>query len=199
MLCRDAQLIKGREKMIVENFIWDSENQSVSWTYNGKVIKKRFENAHFASVNVQQNFVYVEAGQNYSQDQVYNLSFDGKRIFTFDKVSGKVSWLYQDQMVEVDCKNIINAQRYIGQDVVIVIATTGQSDRKLQGFALDGTLLFEKEPPQAYSFVHLSTLNDQPYVVCDGGETNADTYGRSSWNFIIDTKTGDKTKENLAY
>ena len=55
----------GGEKMTVENFIWDSKNQSVSWIYGGKVIKETFENAHFASVNEQKNFVYVEAGKNY--------------------------------------------------------------------------------------------------------------------------------------
>jgi hypothetical protein len=185
--------------MTVENFIWDSENQSVSWTYDEKVIKETFENAHFASVNEQKNFVYVEAGQNYSQDQVYHLSFDGKQIFIFDKVNGKVSWLHQDQLVEVNCKNVINAQFYVGQAVIIIITASNQVDRKLQGFALDGTLLFEKEPPQGYNFVYLSTSKNQPSVVCDGGKTNADVYGRSSWHFAIDNKTGDMTKENLAY
>jgi hypothetical protein len=185
--------------MTVENFIWDSQNRSVSWEYNGKYIRKKFENAHFASVNVQKSFVYVESGQNYSQDQVYHLSFDGKRIFTFDKVSGKVSWLHQDQLVEVDCKNVVNAQLYIGQGVVIVIMELSQGGRKLHGFALNGTLSFEKEPPKGYSFEYLSTSNNQPSVVCDGGKNNVDAYGRSSWHFAIDTQTGDMTKENLAY
>ena len=72
--------------MAVENFIWDSKNQSVSWIYGGKLIKETFENAYFASVNNQENFVYVEAGKNYSQDQIYHLSFDGKRIFVLDKL-----------------------------------------------------------------------------------------------------------------
>ena len=81
----------------------------------------------------------------------------------------------------------------------MVITVSNQVDRKLKGFALDGTLLFEKEPLQGYSFKNLSTLNNQPSVVCDGGETNADAYGRSRWHFAIDTKTGDMTKENLAY
>lgn len=185
--------------MIIENFIWNSQNQSVSWTYNGKVIKETFDNAHFAFVNAQKNLVYVEAGQNYDQDQVYHISFDGKLIFTLDKVSGKVSWLYQDQLIKVDCKNIMNAQLYIGQGIVIVITAPNQADRKLQGFSLDGKLLFEKAPPQGYSFVHLSTSKNQPSVVCDGGKANADVYGRSSWHFAIDTKIGDMTKENLEY
>ena len=185
--------------MTIENFIWDSQNQYVSWIYGGKVIKETFENAYFASINEQKNFVYVEAGQNYSQDQVYYLSFDGKRIFMFDKVKGKVSWLYQNTLIEINCKSIEHAQLYVEQAVIMVITVSNQVDRKLKGFALDGTLLFEKEPLQGYSFKNLSTLNNQPSVVCDGGETNADAYGRSRWHFAIDTKTGDMTKENLAY
>jgi hypothetical protein len=66
-------------------------------------------------------------------------------------VRGKVSWLYQDKIVEANCENIVNAQFYIEQRVIIIITASSQSHRQLQGFALDGTLLFEKEPPQAYS------------------------------------------------
>ncbi|QAA33527.1 hypothetical protein [Clostridium manihotivorum] len=184
--------------MTIENFIWDSHNQSVSWLYDGKVIKETFKNAHFASVNRQKNFVYVEAGKNYSQDQIYHLSFDGGPIFIFDKVNNIVRWLNQDKMVEVNCKKIVNAQLYIGQVVLIITASNGV-DRRLQGFALDGTLLFEKEPPQGYKFEYLSTSKNKPSVVCDVGKTNVDAYGRNSWYFTIDTKTGDMTKENLAY
>lgn len=185
--------------MTVENFIWDSKNQSVSWMYGGKFIKETFENAHFASVNKQKNFVYVEAGENYSQDQIYHLSFDGKRIFVLDKLKDKVSWLHQNRMIKVCCEKIVNVQFYAGQVVIIMSAASNKVDKKLQGFALDGTLLFEKEPPQGYSFVNLSTSKNQPSVVCDGGETNADAYGRSRWHFTIDIRTGDMTKENLAY
>ena len=185
--------------MAVENFIWDSESQSVSWTYNGKEVKEKFENAHFASLNTQKNFIYVEAGQNFSQDQIYHLSFDGKLMFSFDKVSGKVSWQHQARLIEVNCKNIVSAQLYTEQDVFIVVSVPNQTDKRLQGFALDGSLLFEKDPPQGYDFMYLSISRNQPSVVCDGGKSNSDAYGRSTWHFAIDTKTGDMTKENLAY
>lgn len=185
--------------MIVENFIWDSQNQIVSWTYGKKLIKETIKNVHFASVNEEKSYVYVEAGQNYSQDQVYHLSFDGRKIFILDKVNGKVSWFHQDQLVEIDCKNVVNAQLYDGQVVIIIIKASNQDDGKLQGFALDGNLLFEKEAPQGYSFVYLSTSKNLPSVVCDSDKTNADAYGRSRWHFAIDTKTGDMTKENIAY
>ncbi|WP_055109360.1 hypothetical protein [Paenibacillus ihumii] len=82
----------------------------------------------------------VEAGQNYSQDQIFYLSFEGKQIF-----------------------------------------------------------LFVERPPQGFDFNYLSTLKNQPSVVCEGDEDNTDIYRRNGWSFIIDTKTGDMTKGNLAY
>ncbi|WP_113674314.1 hypothetical protein [Vallitalea guaymasensis] len=185
--------------MTVENFVWDSQNQSVSWIYNGKVIKETFENAYFASVDLQKNYVYVEAGQNYSRDQFYNLSFEGKRIFIFDKVSGKISWIHQNQLVEIHCKNTLNAQIYIEQNVIIIITGPNQTAINIKGFTLDGRLVFEKEPPKGYKYMYLSNYKNQPSIVCDGGENNVDDYGRSRWHFVINVNTGDMTKENLAY
>ncbi len=185
--------------MTVENFIWNSQDQSVSWKHNGETIKEIYENAYFATVNTQQNFVYIEAGENYHQDQVYYISFDGRQIFKFDKLRNKVSWLYQNKMVEVSCENLVNAQFYIEKGVIMVITDSKQFSGRLQAFTLNGIKLFEKEPPQGYSFVNLSTYKDEPSVVCDAGKSNADTYGRSCWHFSIDIKTGSMSKENLAY
>ncbi len=185
--------------MAVENFIWDNENQCVSWSYNGKVFKKKFENAHFASLNTQKSFVYVEAGQNYSQDQVYYLSFDGNLIFSFDKVSNKIRWQHNGSQVEANCINLENAQFYGDFNIIIAISGTTKLDKRMKGYSLDGKLLFEKEPPQGYSFMYLSTSDNKPAIVCDGGKENADKYGRSSWYYIIDTKTGDMLKGSLAY
>lgn len=185
--------------MTVENFSLDNENQSVSWLYDGKLVEKNFKDMHFASPSTQKKFVYVEAGKNFSQDQIYHLSFDGKLIFAFDKINSKVSWQHQGKLVEVDSKNITNAQLYMNQGIMILITVLNQDDKRLQGFSLDGTLLFVKAPPQGYNFMYLSALNNQPSVVCDGGKASTDAYGRSSWHFSIDTKTGNMTRENLAY
>ena len=50
--------------MTIENFVLDIKNQSVSWIYEGKTIKETFVNAYFASVDKQNNYVYVESGNN---------------------------------------------------------------------------------------------------------------------------------------
>ena len=185
--------------MTIENFVLDIKNQSVSWIYEGKTIKETFVNAYFASVDKQNNYVYVESGNNYSQEQIYHLSFDGKHIFEVDKLKNTISWLYQNKSIKINCKNIADAQIYKEQIVIIISETSNNVGKKLQGYALDGTLLFEKKPPKGYSFVNLSSFRNQPSVVCDGGKIDIDVYGRNKRQFSINIKTGEMIKENLAY
>lgn len=101
--------------MTINNFVLDIKNQSVSWIYEGKTIKETFVNAYFASVDKQNNYVYVESGNNYSQEQIYHLSFDGKHIFEVDKLKNTISWLYQNKSIKINCKNIADAQIYKGK------------------------------------------------------------------------------------
>jgi len=185
--------------MDIENFIWDKKNQSLSWSYNGNMIKKIFENMNFANYDLNNNYVLVKIGKEFKVEQVYYLSFEGKQIFAFDKINDKVEWKQKDRLVEVDCKDIVHANIYFEQDVILVISGESQNNRLLKGYGKDGKELFIKKPPQGYTFNYLSALKNQPAVVCNGGKENADQYGRSSWYFSIDFKTGDMSKENLAY
>lgn len=152
-----------------------------------------------AFLNTQENFVLLKVGKNFTAEQVYYISFEGKQLFTFDKVNGKVSWQYNNQLIDVICQNVEDAQMYFKNDIVIAIMAMSQTDKKIKGFSLDGRLIFEKEPPAGYVFKYLSTANKLPTVVCDGGKANADAYGRSEFHLKIDTKTGDMSKVNLAY
>ncbi|GFN30968.1 hypothetical protein [Paenibacillus xylaniclasticus] len=183
--------------MSVENMKWD--NQGISWVFEGNKITKNIDHVFFASVNKSENCVVVEAGLNFSQDQVYHLTFDGTPIFIVDKTAGKVCWKYQDKIVEIETCNILNAQLYAEQGIVLIIIAINQKDKLLKGFALDGSLRFEKHPPEGFDFNYLTSNRNQPSVVCDGDDSNTDQYGRNSRHFIIDSQTGDLLKENLAY
>lgn len=185
--------------MNIQNYVWDKQNHTVSWSFNGNIIKKSFGDMHFAYLNKEENFVLLKVGKNFIVEQVYYISFEGQDIFIFDKVNGKISWQYNNHPIDVSCKNVENAQIYFNKDIVVAIIAENQSDKKIKGFALDGKLLFEKEPPEGYVFKYLSTSKNLPTVVCDGGDANADAYGRSEFHFIIDTKTGDMSKVSLAY
>lgn len=185
--------------MSIENFIWDKQNESVSWSYNGKIIMKRYENMHFAYLDLKENYILVKTGKNYNIEQFYHISFEGKHIFSVDMISGKVGWQLQDRQIEVHCKNIVSAELYIKHGIIMIISAENQMEKMLKGFALDGTLLFEKKPPKGYTFHYLSASNNLPTVVCSGGKENADAYGRNLWHFSINPQTGEMLKISLAY
>ena len=185
--------------MSIQNYIWDKQNHTVSWSFNGKIIKKSFKNMHFSYLNTEENFVIIKVGKNFIVEQVYYISFEGKEIFSFDKENSKISWLYNNQLIAINCPNAESAQIYFANGIVMAITAISKIDKKIVGYTIDGSLLFEKEPPVGYQFVRLSTYKNLPAVVCDGGDANADAYGRSTWHFAINTKTSDMTKENLAY
>lgn len=185
--------------MNIQNFVWDKQNYTVSWSYNGKIIKKIFKNLHFAYLNTQENFILLKVGKNFIIEQVYYLSFEGNQLFLLDKVNGKISWQYNNQFIEINCENLESSQIYFSNGIVIAIIAMSQNERMIKGFSLDGKLMFEKKPPEGYVFKYLSTANKLPTVVCDGGKTDADIYGRSEFHFEINTKTGEMKKINLAY
>lgn len=185
--------------MSIQNFVWDKQNYTVSWYFNGKTIKKRFENLYFAYLNTEENYISLKIGKSFIVERVYYISFEGQEIFTFNKVDGNIRWQYNKQLISINCPNTENAQIYLNNDIVVTIVLTNQLDKMIKGFALDGKLLFEKEPPKGYIFKYLSTSKNLPAVVCDGGQSNADKYGRSTWHFAINTKTGDMSKVSLAY
>ncbi|RIW30388.1 hypothetical protein D3H55_16755 [Bacillus salacetis] len=165
----------------------------------GTVIKNNYEHAYFATINENEDYVFVEAGENYEQERVYYISFDGDQIFSFDKLTGNVSWLNRNKQIQIKCKNAIGAHRYSEHNIIIVVNQNGISATKLNGYALDGTLLFEKDSSDGFDFVYLTTFRSSPYIVYDGGKANADSFGRSWWNFSIDPRSGKLNKEHLAY
>ncbi|WP_113929483.1 hypothetical protein [Bacillus sp. P14.5] len=185
--------------MAIKNFKWDSQSQSVCWVYNGTTIKSTYEHAYFATLDENENYVFVEAGENNNQEQMYYISFDGKPIFSFDRLTGTVSWLNGNKQVQINALNAIGAHRYSEHNLIIVVKQSGPSATKLCGYSTDGILLFESDSPEGFVFVYLTTFKSSPYIVYDGGKAYADPYGRSSWIFSVDPRSGKLNKENLAY
>lgn len=188
--------------MAISNFIFDKQNESVSWSYSGRMIRVCIQNIQYASPN--EYYIYIEAGNDYLYRQVYYLSLKGNQIFSLDRLNGRINWHLQGHSVEIQHNNISEAQFYIEHDIVIVLTGDKLSDRKLLIYALDGTLMFEKKPPSGYYFYRLSSTyismsSIAPSVVCEGGKEHADSFGRSEWHFTINPKTGDLTKASLAY
>ena len=73
------------------------------------------------------------------------------------------------------------------------------NDSKVQGLGFDSKILFTCHIPYGYTPVYLTDGGGKQIVVCDGDEKHTDAYGRFSFNFYIDTTTGQLTKGTLAY
>jgi len=177
------------------DYKFDSSN--VIWEYNSKKVELQISKINFVNVEKENRYIYIVCGENFSEDTIYYYSFEGNKIFSYDKIKGTVSWDYKGKSVELKCKDIINAKLFLEQEVVIILANGQNSKDRVIGYNLEGGLKFEKYAPKDYKFLYLSTSSDKITVVCEG--SHSDSYGRNSWHFELDLSTGELTKINLAY
>lgn len=187
------------KKMEIKKFNWDKDTGIVSWFYNEKMIERKFDSIYFASINLDEKQVYVEAGKNYSQDEICYLSFEGELIFIFNKIENKIKWKVLNNSIEVNCEGLKHAKYFKSQAVILVISIINQAKENLICYDVEGNLLFEKESPLGYKYVYLSSFEGTPSVVCEGGDLKVDSFGRNTWHYIINIKTGELLKGGLAY
>jgi hypothetical protein len=180
--------------MAFKDFIWDKEEDYISWTKNGQLLKFKYKNMFYASLNIEQNIVYIEAGQNYEQDEIYYLLEDGSIHFAYIKKENLIIWQKNKLIKKIICENIKYSKYYAEDNIILVITLEGD----LIGFDMNGSIIFKKKSPEGYTLIYLSTLNNSPVVICDG-VNDKDSFGRNRWQFYINTETGTVTKANLTY
>ncbi|MEC5425169.1 hypothetical protein QGM71_16910 [Virgibacillus sp. C22-A2] len=183
--------------MDIKDFTWDSD--SIRWNHKGRNIALNLQDINFANLEVNQKHIYVVCGKDFSENQIYYLSYEGKKIFEYNKKLGGISWEHNGEIIDINCDYIENARLYVEEEVVMVITRTRQGNGKLLGFKLNGMLLFEQVVPEEYQLLYLSSINNRPSVVTEGSKKHADSYGRNTWHCMIDIKTGKLSKANLAY
>lgn len=174
---------------------FDSNN--VTWEYNSKIVELQISNIKFVNVEKDNRYIYIVCGENFSEDITHYYSFEGNRIFSYDKIKDMVSWDLKGNSVELNCNEVINAKLFIDQEIVIVLENGQNSKDRVIRYNLVGEIKFENYAPEEYKFLYLSTSQDRITVVCEGG--NSESYGRNSWHFEFDLSTGELTKINLAY
>ncbi|OIK13336.1 hypothetical protein [Bacillus sp. MUM 13] len=183
--------------MEIIDFSWDLE--SAGWTYEGKEVHVALSNINFANLDAEENYIYIVCGENFSENNIHYLTFDGKEILAYDKTSGSITWEYDGNIIEVQCEHLENARLYTMESLIMAIAADGQGNTKLIGWRLDGTLAFETAAPPEYKLSYLSSVDKKPTVVCEGSPAQSDKYGRNTWHFSIDTATGELIKSELAH
>jgi hypothetical protein len=185
--------------MPFDNFTWNNKEECVSWIFEGRLLIRKFKNLQFASLNIENNYVYIEAGQNYKQDEIYYILENGNILFVCNKKENIISWRNDYSEINVLCDNIIATKYYINQYTILVIVLINISNTMLLGYQIDGTLLFRVSPPENYKLLYFSTFENNPAVIGERIKGFEDDYERSRCHFIINLKSGDLTKGTIAY
>lgn len=181
--------------MPFDNFEWNKEEESISWTFLGKRQVHKIKNLFYAALNLEQNYVYLVAGENYNQDEIYYLLEDGVILFKCNTNTDEILWRNKDDYITIICKNIVNSYHNAKQQITLVIT----ANNKLLGYDIKGIRIFETPAPEDYSFLYFSTQNDKLLVIAEKTHGDEDDFGRNRRQFIIDEKSGKLLKSDLAY
>jgi|APDOM4702015159_1054818.scaffolds.fasta_scaffold00578_3 hypothetical protein len=181
--------------MAFDNFEWNKEEGSISWTFQGESQTHKIRNLYYAALNLEQNYVYLETGKNYNQDEIYYLLEDGLILFKCNKDTNEILLRNNDSYTTIICKNIVNSSYSVKHQIALVIT----SNNKILGYDIRGTSIFETPAPEEYCFLYFSTKNDKLVVIAEKTDGDEDEYGRNRRHFIIDEKSGKLSKSDLAY
>lgn len=183
--------------MTIKDLEWGSD--TVSWSYNGKTITKKYPNIDYADDDINEGHIYLTCGNEGSEDQKIYLDLQGEELFSADEKNGVVSWKHEGGLFEYKNQHLNQALPYFSEQRVLLLLKDENHKQVLLGFNIDGEKRFETEPPAHFSFYYLSETAGKPSIVCEGDRLVADQFGRNSWHFLIDLETGELVKGELAY
>jgi hypothetical protein len=178
------------------NFKWDNKKNTISWINRRKLINLYFENLIFASIDKDSCIVYVVAGENFNQDEVFYIQEDGSILFKCIKKKDIVTWKCGVNYVEIKCKNIISALYFIKHNLIIIIYMKF-NNKYIIGYDLSGKRIFNNTPDEECEMLYLTEIENKPVVVCDS-KIN-DKYGRSRYSYEVNKATGELKKKDIAY
>ncbi|MEK3952114.1 MULTISPECIES: hypothetical protein [Psychrobacillus] len=180
---------------MINNLLYNSH--LVSWVFEGKEVGINIENLFFASVDENNEYVYVNAGENYIKDKVYYFNFDGTLKMYYDLFTGSIKWDYKEEKQTLVIKDLIEIGYFPKKEIILVLFN--EDKREVIGLNLAGEYLYEIEKPVGYRMMYFEEFPDNVAVVCDGGELQEDRFGRSRTNFLLNQDDGTLYKGNLAY
>lgn len=164
----------------------------VSWIHDGQKIVVRVKDFIYATKKEGQ-YVYIECGKNHLLDNAYYYDLTGNLIL-FYRIDEEILRIGNKRLHINDLKL---ASFYPNQNIILLLV--GDRKKKIIGYNLEGIQLFETESPIGFEMKYFQTNGKEIYVVCDGDKQYADKYGRISYNFLIELRTGKLTKGTLAY
>lgn len=180
---------------MVENLRIDSGK--VSWIYNLKEINIEIEDAFFVSKSDETELITINTGKDFIGKKIYYYDYNGNFILTYDLELGTITWVYQGLRKNLNINNLKHVGYYPQNQRIFILCQNGKQE--LQGYNLDGKLLFSVNAPFGFEMRYFVQIDDQIAVVCDGDQNQQDEYGRFRFHFLIDIDNGRLTKGTLAY
>jgi hypothetical protein len=176
----------------------DIENDLVSWKINNILYKLQINRLRAATI-LDDQFIYIKNLDQKNEMQVQYYSLTGDFVFSYTKNSGGVSWNSKYGPKEIFVNDLLSANIYQPEEIVIVLSGVKNKNCKLLIYGFDGDLKVQCHEPENYYFSYLSRYEGRPAIVCIGNEKTKDNYGRNDWKFVINPITGELTKISLAY
>lgn len=171
-------------------------NEEVSWTFRKNEVHVKLNNAFFASVDHENNYIYVDCGENYETKQVYIFDFNGNILLNYDIEKGNIIWKFDNLEKEIQIQNLLLVGYFPRKNLLLIMYQGKQ--REVVAFDLDGEFLYEVIKPDGFEIMYFQEFTDYVSVVCDGDDNQVDKFGRGRFNFKLDIKTGNLTIKGLA-
>ena len=172
-------------------------DKKITWNYNKK-IELFFENAVLAREDKSNGYVVVKFKKNPWKEKYLYYDYDGNLIMESNIKEEYIWWKYNNDEKKIRIENLISTLFSVKRKVIIVRYEFEKIDKALV-LNFDGDFLCDINPPKGFKLWYFSDDREGIRVACDGTIEYADSYGRTSYWFLIDLETGKLTKQGLAY
>ena len=169
---------------------------TVKWIYKEEMLEYSSKNIIYASIDEQEDFIYLTCGSDYQETHFHYLTFAGEEWLFYDKVSGKVIWGPIHHKVTIHMDHLIDVSPLIKDNIILILYKMHEKEY-IAAYQISGEKRFISEIPSQYKSLYLSSVNHVPSVVCE--ISGNEEYDRYLWHFKIDRNTGKLIKSNLAY
>lgn len=177
---------------------FEHNKNTVCWKYKEKEIKLQLKNIILSYENKKNEYIKVEIGQNFEREKYLYYDYNGNLIMESNIKEEYIWWKYNEKEEKIKIENLLITLLSIERRVIVVQYRVGKLDKAFI-LNLEGDFLYDITPPEGFRLWYFSDDQEGIRVACDGIKKYADSYGRTSYWFLIDLETGRLTKQGLAY
>ena len=127
--------------MTTKNFIWNKENNCISWEYEEKKIKKSFKKINRINKCFNENYIFVE--DNNEENKIYYFDLKGNLVLFINYRNKIIYWKFNEKSIKIDKIDFIYASPNFKNKNIFIETNTLYPDYHCLYFSFQGELLFE--------------------------------------------------------